>query len=345
MIMTETPIYWKTTLEDVEETLKLVKKGTVTQIATSAGGRPIYQIEYGQSNVKMGTANCSSALGAHNINYFADKTGADYIPTVYLGGCIHGGEFEGTMAILNLIKLIETGTDYAGNEYPELLDLATRVHLILVPIHNPDGRARVPMASVLGMTFLDFRYYNQGTWKHNGELCGWPGCKMIHPIKEASGYLGAYFNDDGVNMMHEDYFGNISKESMAVLDICRKYAPDFSVLLHGGTNSHCGILPPDYTTEASLQEALTVSKTLKERSEREGTNYHIYQNRSIGDAFMLQTAMHHLCGGVAVTYESNQGLLDAPGMSYTPDEIYYAHRALFEEIIKFELKKYGKEVK
>ena len=107
--MFEAPIYWKTTLEDVEETLKIVKKGTVTQIATSAGGRPIYQVEYGKSNVKFGTANCSSALGAHNINYFADKTGEDYIPTVYLGGCIHGGEFEGTMAILNLIKLIETG--------------------------------------------------------------------------------------------------------------------------------------------------------------------------------------------------------------------------------------------
>ena len=39
------PQYWKTTLQDVEETLRLVKKGTGTLAATSAGGRPIYMVE------------------------------------------------------------------------------------------------------------------------------------------------------------------------------------------------------------------------------------------------------------------------------------------------------------
>lgn len=338
----EVPVYWKTTLEDVEEALKLVKKGSFREIARSAGNRPIYRVDYGKSNVRLGTANCSSALGAHDIKYFADKSGEDYVPTVLLGGCIHGGEFEGTMAILNLIKLIETGTDYAGREHPELLELAGKVHLILVPVCNPDGRSRIPFSSFVGKTFYDLRYYNQGTWKENGELCGWPGCKMIHPIKEASDFLGAYFNDDGVNMMHEDYFGNQSKESMALFDICRSDAPDFSILLHGGTNSKCGILPPDYTSDESLNEALEVSKILLERSEAEGLRYHIYGNRSVGDAFMLQSAMHHLCGGVAVTYESNQGLTDAPGVGDTHDQIYRAHVLLFEETIKHVLKKYGK---
>ena len=62
------PVYWKTTLQDVEETLKLVKKGTVTLAAKSAGGRPIYMVEYGKSNLPKRTANISSALGAADMS-------------------------------------------------------------------------------------------------------------------------------------------------------------------------------------------------------------------------------------------------------------------------------------
>ena len=102
--MSQIPAYWKTRLDQVEETLDLVKKGKVTQPAVSAGGRPIYQVEYGKSNLPKRTANCSSALGGKDIKAFANKTGADYNPTVFLCGCIHGGEFEGTSALLNLIQ-------------------------------------------------------------------------------------------------------------------------------------------------------------------------------------------------------------------------------------------------
>ena len=43
--MSNIPVYWKTRLDEVEETLKLVKKGKVTKAADSAGGRPIYVVE------------------------------------------------------------------------------------------------------------------------------------------------------------------------------------------------------------------------------------------------------------------------------------------------------------
>ena len=103
--MSNIPGFWKTRLDEVEETLALVKKGTWKKVYDSAGGRPIYQVEYGTSNLKPGTAGCSSALGAHHPECYADKSGADYIPTVFLVGCIHGGEFEGTSALLNTINL------------------------------------------------------------------------------------------------------------------------------------------------------------------------------------------------------------------------------------------------
>ena len=330
------PIYWKSSIEDLEDTLKLVKRGSVTQVGVSAGKRPIYKVEYGKSNIKLGRANLSSALGAHDVKFYADKTGDDYVPTLFLSGSVHGGEFEGTMALLNLIKLMETGTDYAGAEHPELLALMEKIHLVLIPIANPDGRSRVPYRSVVGMTFDEFRYYDQGTWK-NGELCGWPGCKSIHPIKEECEFLGAYFNDDGVNMMHEDFFGEISNESKVLIDICRKDVPDLSIQLHGGTNCICTLLPNEYASQENLDKCLKLSNAVKVTLEANGIPYQVSGVGVISSAFGLKGAMHHVCGEPVLTYESNQGLLNCGAACYTYDEIYRSHMILFEESAKYVL--------
>ncbi len=345
--MSDMPIYWKTRLDEVEDTLKLVKKGTVTKVQVSAGGRPIYKLEYGKSNLKRGTAdNVSSALGARDIRAYADKTGEDYIPTIFLVGCVHGGEFEGTAALLNMIKAIETGTDYAGERHDELVALAEKAHLIIIPMVNPDGRSHIPFDSYVGKTFYDLRYYNQGIWK-DGSLCGWPECKMVHPIKDHVAYLGGYFNDDGVNMMHEDFFGEVSTGTRAVLDVCREEAPDFSILLHGGSNTTCCILPPEYASLNTKKEVYAVELKIKEQCDKAGVRYAVsgireLENNERPPSFNLPSAMHHCCSAPAVTYESNQGLCDHGKVIYDYDEIYKAHMILFAETIRYELDKFGK---
>ena len=330
------PIYWRSTIEDLDEALKIVKRGVVTRAGESAGKKPIYRVEYGKSNVKLGRANLSSALGAHDVRFYADKTGEDYVPTLFLSGSVHGGEFEGTMAILNLIKIMETGTDYAGCEHPELLSLMEKIHLVLIPIANPDGRSRIPHRSVVGMTFDEFRYYDQGTWK-GGELCGWPGCKSIHPIKEECEFLGGYFNDDGVNMMHEDFFGEISNESKILIDVCRKEVPDLSIQLHGGTNCICTLLPNEYGSQENLERCMKLSNAVKVTLEENGIPYKVSGVGVISSAFGLKGAMHHVCGEPVLTFESNQGLLDCGAACYTYDEIYRSHMLLFEESAKYVL--------
>lgn len=323
------PLYWKSSIEDLEETIKLIKRGKVSRMRDSAGNRAIYKIEYGASNIKRGKANLSSALGAHDVRCYVDKTGDDYVPTLFLSGSVHGGEFEGTMALLNLIKLMETGTDYAGEEHPELLALMERIHLVLIPIANPDGRARVPYRSVVGMTFKEFRYYDQGAWL-NGELCGWPGCKTIHPIKDYCSFLGGYFNDDGINMMHEDFFGEVSNESKNLIDVCREEAPDMSIQLHGGTNTTDCLVPSEYQMTEKLARCMEFSGKVKECFENAGIRYYIAQLGAISRAFGLKDAMHHVCGEPVMTFESNQGLCDQGDVIYTYDEIYKSHLLLFE---------------
>ena len=343
--MSNLPVYWKTRLDEVEETLALVKKGTVTKVADSAGGRPIYMVEYGKSNLPKGTANLSSALGARDIKAYADKTGADYIPTVFLVGCTHGGEFEGTAGLLNFIKAIETGTDYAGEHHDELVALAERVHLILIPMVNPDGRSHIPFDSFVGKTFYDLRYYNQGTWK-DGSLAGWPECKMKHPIKDHVDYLGGYFNDDGVNMMHEDYFGNVSSGTRVVLDVCRNEAPDISILLHGGSNCTNSLFPVYYISGNARKEINAFQESYKKLCDENGVRFApIDVSRGQDDpnvlqSFTLTSAMHHCCGEPTFTFESNQGLCDHGNVIYDYDEIYKAHMLLFAETVRHVLRRY-----
>jgi len=348
--MSNMPVYWKTSLEHVEETLKIVKKGKVTMAARSAGGRPIYTVEYGKSNLPKGTANLSSALGGKDVRCYADKTGADYNPTIFLVGCIHGGEVEGTSAMLNLIKLLETGTDYAGNPNEELVQLSQKCHLILIPMVNPDGRARMPFPSISGLTFEQLRYYDQGTWK-DGTLCDWPDCKKVHPIKDHVEHMGSYFNDDGVNMMHEDFFGEVSTGTRLVLDICSREAPDFSILLHGGTGCMNHMLSPVYSSYNTKQEIYRVSLAVEEACKAAQVRYLVMpiketEKDAVPPSFNLISAMHHCCGTPAVTYESNQ----APdrsielrgGLVYSFEEIYQAHSILFGETMRYYLKKFGK---
>ena len=232
----EPPVYWHSSTEQVEADIRKVKKGKVHTLLPSAGNRPIYMVEYGQRTIGKSMASLSSACGAHDYRCYADKTGDGYVPTVFLAACMHGGEFEGTVALMNLISLLETGTDLAGRKNDEALSLAKKLHLVLMPMCNPDGRCHVPFDNFVGHTFHDLRYYGQGTWK-NGELCGWPGCKSIHPIKDYCEFLGGYFNDDGVNMMHDDYLVDPSNEVRNVIKTARDYAPDFTVLFHGGGNT------------------------------------------------------------------------------------------------------------
>jgi len=177
------PEYWKGDIEDVEEVVKNIRRGRVRLGCQSPGGRNVYVVEYGTPNEQHRIATYSSALGAGNINYYSDKSRKDYKPCIFFIGCVHGGEFEGTVAILNLIKLLETGTDFAGNPNPQLLELAGQCHLILIPMVNPDGRSHFPFKSALGMDYTSFRYYDQGMWL-DGTMCDWPEVKKIHPIKE-----------------------------------------------------------------------------------------------------------------------------------------------------------------
>ena len=51
---------------------------------------------------------------------------------------------ESIAALQHLISLLESGRDLDGVEWPQLLESARQLRLVLVPVANPDGRPAFP---------------------------------------------------------------------------------------------------------------------------------------------------------------------------------------------------------
>lgn len=343
--MENIPVYWKSYVDDCIEIVKDVKKGKLVAETVSAGGRPVQLILYGKKNDFGRTANLSCALGASDKNCYADKSSPDYKPTLLLVGCVHGGEFEGTVALNNLISLLETGVDLKGDKNEFFENLTDRVNLLIIPCMNPDGRNRIDFSTFVGKTFEDLRYYNQGTW-NDGSLCGWPECKKIHPMKGHCQFLGAYFNDDGINFMHDNFFGTKSAETQFLFDIADEYVPDYTILLHGGTNTTNCILKPSYAPDAVKEDVTALENAVKAHCENENLAYYVTpmdrgENKPTPCSFNLTSALYQYIGEPCVTYESNQGLTNCKGAAMTHDEIYRSHMIMFEEAVKHIEKKEG----
>ena len=332
--MLPVPSFWKTDLDTIDVLAKSTKRAQVREIVRSAGNRPVYAFTYGEKQTIDQHANYNSACGAHDRRWFDGFEKKK--PVVLLIGAVHGSETEGVAALVNLIELMENGKDLRGDAYPELTQAMESVRLVIVPVANVDGRARVEPASMIGCTNEELRYWAQGTWK-DGTLCGWPGCKQRHPMKEHAGFLGGYFNDDGVNLMHDQFFHPMAKETQALLDLAAQEHADYVIQLHGGSNSLADILQPAYVPLEISQRLHRLAVTCDAAAKKEGLGFNVREveeRRESGatpPSFNLTSALHHVCGGVSCTFESNEHIADQPGPHQTHEEIYRSHLILFEQ--------------
>jgi len=340
----DVPEYWKGSLEDIEDIVKTIKRGKVTLGCKSAGGRNIYMIEYGERNHFTRTSSYVSATSdSKDTEAYANKTADGMKPCLMLFGGIHGAEFEGIVVLLNLIQILETGKDFRGEENKEIYDLAEQFHLIIIPSINPDGRARFPYKSVWGMPIKTFRYFAQGTWK-DGSLCMHPACKQIHPIKEASGFLGCYFNDDGYNIQ-QDILPVITREGRFLHEVAHEFAPDVIMNLHGCCDSEGFLCGGGSAPQKIRNEITQFESKLGQELAKQGCMFLLTPKTPVGDKVNfpmgIQNALHLSCGAISLLYESNQGV-DYERDEYLPgtqmlsyEGIYNAHFTMFRELMLF----------
>jgi hypothetical protein len=334
------PSFWTGRLEHVRIALDEVTRGQASPLTESPGGRVVYRVDYGSPVERRQQANYNSAAGAGDPGYYTGREPGSP-PVVLIIGGIHGHEVEGIVGLVNLMHLVETGHDYRGREWPGLAAAMERCRTILVPVANPDGRARCPRDSFIGVPVSEMSRIGQGT-RADGSLYGWPGVKQVHPMTRDGGLLGAYFNDHGVNLMHDNFFAPMAPETRALLGLAADEAPDVILNLH----SH-GSVPVMLSTAyvpqyCKIQEA-AFAVCLAERYRAEGLptggipNAHPDGNEYPPPSFNLTSALHHVCGGLSMLFESPHGLAEPGYTQVTPEEILDLHLLLFDEFFNLAL--------
>ena len=321
------PDFFVSTLPDLEKQVAGVSLGEVEIIARSPGGLPLYAVSYGGKEDPHTRANYNSAVAAGDPGYYADRAKRTRPVALFLGP-VHGQEVEGIVGLLNLIQVAETGRDLRGRPWAGLKEKIEKCRVIIVPCGNPDGRRRCPYDSFLGLPVEVMTKYGQGTRK-DGSPWGWPMAKSVHPMKGDVGILGAYFNDEGINVMHDDFFRPMAAETGAILEMARSEAPDMTVSLHSH-HQDSRILPADY-------EPWYIKRRIEELTRKLNRRYAEKGLPSIPDewisapeiededfpptaSFNLVSALHHVSGTMAFTFECCHGTVSEeepePRVSY-----------------------------
>jgi hypothetical protein len=340
------PAFWVGSVPEVGRFLDTkVRKGKVQTIGTTAGKRPMRAVFYGQPRAGKGTTTFSGSLGFGDVRAYY---GPDHTRKVYFGFAgVHGGEFEGMVGMVNLISVLETGADLRGKAWPRIASAAAALdRVILLPITNLDGRARIPLRLIAhrGTDHTVHEYLNTGG-KPDGKIIGWPQCKEFIPLDfSTTGFPGGYPNDAGVNIQHDDFLGARQPETQALLNLAARERPDLTINMHtGATFIHPlrsqiePALGPVFDkayarimtalTEAGLQQTGDAAKEANPARERV----------SPGN---LETALNLHCGSLSMLVESpshNFSTAKKNGQPFfhTPDLLVDAQLVCHQEAMQF----------
>jgi heparin/heparan-sulfate lyase len=356
----ELPGFWVGGMEKLEKQLAEVSHGEVRVIANTPGGRLMHVVSFGERERVPATlgsdqnpplagqkANFNSAVGGQAQPAYMDKE-ARYKPVILFVGPVHGHEVEALTGLTNLISIMDTGYDLRGREQTELRKLGRRCRSLIIPAGNPDGTARLEPRALQGMGLEDVRFWGQGTWSDD-TFCGWPESKRQHPMAgENIGFLGCYFNDAGINPMHDEFFEPMGPEAPAILKIAREEGVDLAVSLHSHSSGPA-LLRPAYVTMEKQEDIRRLAGEYYEILKERGLPYSkVFDAKSEGgrnpSPFNLTSAMYHVSGASSFTFECPHGLSSDRACKVGFEEILDIQLALYEAMMRHELaKKAGQE--
>ncbi|HEX8984673.1 MAG TPA: hypothetical protein VF767_04555, partial [Bryobacteraceae bacterium] len=240
-----------------------------------------------------------------------------------------------------------TGHDLRGKSWPVLQAAARSLdRIILIPVTNPDGRARVPARMLVhhGADFTVQEYLNTGG-KPDGSLIGWPECKQFIPLDFSKvQFPGGYPNDAGVNIQHDDFFGARQPETQALFDLAARERPDVSLNMHTGADFPRmlrSFIEPRVAREfgvlyARVMRGLTEAGFEKTRdAEAESSLEGVAL-----EPFNLESALSLHCGSVSALIESpshnySSSVRDGKPVIFTPDQLIDAQLVCHQEAMRF----------
>jgi len=328
------PAWWTSRVEQINTFLdERINGDRLVEVGRTSGGRAVRAGIWGDGEPElMGKANFNSAVGAHDLNAYVRRDQRDR-PVLFVLAGAHGHEVEGMVAAMSLMAIMQTGQDITGADQPELHALGRRLRVIVIPCTNPDGRRRVPYDGLVGLTATEMSRVGQGTFA-DGELCRYPRCKATHPMTGNVGSLGGYFDDAGVNLMHDEWFAPFSPLTSPLLAMVGREAPDLLLNMH----SH-GMPPailalsyvPMFIKQAVYDFADRYGRACAERGLTTKPPVPIEPDGPVGSfppTFNLTSAMYHAGAALPMTFESPHGLVDAD-VPFDYEQILEAQHVLF----------------
>lgn len=338
------PSFWPGLPSQAESLFQRLNPARRRVIGHSAGGREIIALEYGEKEpIVAGTNNLHSALSASvsppdPTAIFPESfygTRRRQKPSILFQGAIHGSELTGTVASLNLCRIIEAGEDLRGKAWPRLQDLARNARIVVVPWLNMDGATRVTWGQFSGMPLAAVSCINMGIAR-NGAKIAYPSHKDVFPIPPSSvAFMGTYFNDAGVNLQYD--FCSLAREpeTCAWMDYYLGERPDGVVVWHCNSGSLIG--PPGYYLPQGyqLQEA-RIGGMVRARLQREGyvAGRMSWANLpGLGKPMLDQsTAIYHVCGAAPIMCELPTGYRES---FFSLDDMLDIGLLVIEEILAY----------
>lgn len=339
------PPFWPATPEQGgQKVIDGLRAATVRVVGRSAGGREIVALEYGEKETTGATtANLASAMSAlvgdpDITRIFPDAfygTRRRRKPALCIQGGIHGGELTGTVAALNLCAVVETGRDLRGREWPRLAGLARATRLTIIPWLNMDGVARWPLPNGTAASAALQGRCTMGVAR-DGTRYQYPAMKSLFPIPpETTAFMGAYFNDAGVNLQYDFCMPDRQPETLAWMRYYLEERPDAVLISHGNAGTLFG--PPEAFLPEAFQHAISrLGGAVRQRLVRDGVpigRLSWVDLPAFGKPAMNQmNAVYHVCGALPLLCEFPSGCAPAP---YTLDQMLDLGLQVLEETLLF----------
>ena len=334
------PKFWIGDVTGLSGRFEKLTECNVRTIAISPGGRPMHLVTFGQKEKLGHKANFNSAIGGREPAAYMDKA-ARKKPVILFAGPVHGAEVEGLTGLVNFINIMESGEDLRGKPHAELRALGRQCRLLIIPEGNPDGIVRFQPRSICGMEGIDLRFWGQGTWSDD-TFCGWPQSKRRHPMAgDDVGFLGCYFNDKGINPIHDEFFDPMGPEAPAILKVAAEEGPDLAVSLHSH-ESKPAVLRPAYVTVEIQQDVRSLAEQcyglLAERGLPHGGLFKVESEGGENPSpFNLTSVLYHISGASSFTFECPHGLKDGCQVSF--EQILDIQISLYEAMLRHEIEK------
>lgn len=316
---TTAPTFWKALPKDGMPFVWSLASAQLRTIGRSSGGREIVAVEYGEREpVDALCDNLHSAIASKidppdptdifpSFFYGARRRAR---PVLALQGALHGSELTGTVAMLNLCQVIETGADLRGKSWPDLREVARATRLVMIPWLNIDGASRAPWGYFVGMPPKASALISHGVGKE-GMVVSYPEAKRYFPVPpERVHFLGTYYNDAGYNLQYDTFTLVRQPETQAWMAYYLAERPDGVLIWHCNAGSMIG--PPSYYLPPGhqLQEA-RIAGAVRARLVRDG--YAVgrlsrAQLPGMGKPYLEQVAaVYHVCGAMPVMCELPEG--------------------------------------